>query len=66
MIGNYEIRITLFKVLSEHIEQLINLLNVISELLEIAGGQVLFTAGPLEINDEEVEREIKASLTKKA
>ncbi len=66
MIGNYEIRITLLKVSDEHIEQLVNLLDVISELLEIAGGQVLFTVSPIEINDEEVEHEIEAALSKKA
>ncbi len=65
MTGNYKIEITLFNISNERVEQIITLLNVMSELLEIAGGQVLFTVSPIEINDEEVEREIETELAKK-
>ncbi len=65
MLKNYEIRIQLLGVAEEHVIQLEQLLNVVSELIETAGGLVLWTASDLDIVEEEVEHEIDVALAEK-
>ena len=62
---NYEISIKLLNVSDEHFVQLVNLLDVVFELLEMAGVQVLFTAEPFEIDEDELEHEIEIAFSKK-
>ena len=57
---NYLVTISLVGVSEEHVGELLNLLNAVSEILEIAGGRVLFMADELKIDEEELKDEIKA------